>query len=205
MTPPCSIFFSHTKFLKEEKSISIFIRSKKIKMFSDLFVEEDEQPPEATATGSGAAARKALAKPPEERASCGFMGLKVIYLTYYMQSLNFIFLAQNQGATCYLNSLLQVLYMTPELREGLYQLDPYELGYEDGNQADNSLATAAQGTEPDENLLNQLLSMSLNEAGVVKSLLATKNSSFDAALEYYFQHEQDDGFLVTLGTCVLTH
>lgn len=26
----------------------------------------------------------------------------------------------NQGATCYLNSLIQTLYMTPELRKGLY-------------------------------------------------------------------------------------
>ena len=88
--------------------------------------------------------------------------------------------------------------MTPELREGLYQLDPYELGYEDGNNKDTS-PPAAQGLEPDENLLNQLLSMSLNEAGLIKSLLATKNLSFDAALEYYFQHEHDNGFLVNLG------
>lgn len=89
--------------------------------------------------------------------------------------------------------------MTPELREGLYQLDPYELGYEDNDTKDNSPRTAAQGPEPDDNLLNQLLSMSLNEAGIIKSLLATKNSSFDAALEYYFQHEQDDGFLISVG------
>jgi|LauGreStaDraftv2_3_1035109.scaffolds.fasta_scaffold90131_1 hypothetical protein len=89
--------------------------------------------------------------------------------------------------------------MTPELREGLYQLDPYELGYEDDDTKDNSPRTTAQGPEPDDNLLNQLLSMSLNEAGIIKSLLATKNSSFDAALEYYFQHEQDDGFLICVG------
>ncbi len=32
----------------------------------------------------------------------------------------------NQGATCYMNSLLQTLYMTPEFRIGLYnwQYDP---------------------------------------------------------------------------------
>jgi len=38
-----------------------------------------------------------------ERASCGFAGLK------------------NQGATCYLNSLLQSYYMTPRLREALFR------------------------------------------------------------------------------------
>ena len=27
----------------------------------------------------------------------------------------------NQGATCYLNSLLQALFMTPEVREALYE------------------------------------------------------------------------------------
>ena len=32
----------------------------------------------------------------------------------------------NQGATCYLNSLLQTLYMAPEFRRGVYewQYDP---------------------------------------------------------------------------------
>jgi hypothetical protein len=33
-----------------------------------------------------------------------------------------------RGATCYLNSLLQAMYMTPELRRGLYAIDPEELG-----------------------------------------------------------------------------
>lgn len=28
---------------------------------------------------------------------------------------------QNQGATCYLNSLIQSLYMTPEFRRGIYK------------------------------------------------------------------------------------
>lgn len=37
----------------------------------------------------------------------------------------------NQGATCYLNSLLQSFYFTPELREGLYQLNEKELGIDD--------------------------------------------------------------------------
>jgi len=35
---------------------------------------------------------------------------------------------KNQGATCYLNSLLQVLYLTPEFRRMIYKIPrPYEL------------------------------------------------------------------------------
>ncbi len=33
-----------------------------------------------------------------------------------------------RGATCYLNSLLQAMYMTPELRGALYQVNPSRLG-----------------------------------------------------------------------------
>lgn len=41
----------------------------------------------------------------EPRSETGFVGLK------------------NQGATCYLNSLIQLMYLTPELRTGLYSID----------------------------------------------------------------------------------
>ena len=33
----------------------------------------------------------------------------------------------NQGNTCYMNSLLQALHLTPELRAGIYALSPAEL------------------------------------------------------------------------------
>ena len=33
----------------------------------------------------------------------------------------------NQGATCYLNSLIQTLYMSPEFREAVYQYEPNNL------------------------------------------------------------------------------
>ncbi len=51
-----------------------------------------------------------MKRPPSQRASSGFVGL------------------QNQGATCYLNSLIQSLFMTPELRRGLFAVDPVDLG-----------------------------------------------------------------------------
>ena len=35
---------------------------------------------------------------------------------------------ENQGATCYLNSLLQSLYMSPEFRRGIYAVNPEDLG-----------------------------------------------------------------------------
>eukprot|EP00475_Leptophrys_vorax_P005152 TRINITY_DN13100_c0_g2_i1.p1 TRINITY_DN13100_c0_g2~~TRINITY_DN13100_c0_g2_i1.p1 ORF type:complete len:769 (-),score=208.22 TRINITY_DN13100_c0_g2_i1:1412-3718(-) len=35
----------------------------------------------------------------------------------------------NQGATCYMNSLLQTLYMTPSFRHALYQLTAEDLGH----------------------------------------------------------------------------
>lgn len=47
--------------------------------------------------------------PKEPRSLCRFVGL------------------ENQGATCYLNSLLQSLYFIPEFRSGLYAINPLEL------------------------------------------------------------------------------
>ena len=43
---------------------------------------------------------------------------------------------RNQGATCYLNSLLQACYMTPEFRGGLYSVDPGELNVQNWNAED---------------------------------------------------------------------
>nr|CAB3267560.1 ubiquitin carboxyl-terminal hydrolase 40 [Phallusia mammillata] len=51
-----------------------------------------------------------IEQPPNSRESRNLIGIK------------------NQGATCYLNSLLQTLFLTPEFREALFKLGPEELG-----------------------------------------------------------------------------
>ncbi|XP_033761704.1 ubiquitin carboxyl-terminal hydrolase 40-like [Pecten maximus] len=48
--------------------------------------------------------------PPRPRVQCGLAGIR------------------NQGATCYLNSLLQTLFLTPEFREALFDLGDDDLG-----------------------------------------------------------------------------
>jgi len=56
-------------------------------------------------------------KPNNPRAQVGFAGL------------------ENGKAICYLNSLLQTLYMTPDFRSNLYSLTPEQLGITQNNPA----------------------------------------------------------------------
>ena len=84
-------------------------------MFGNLF--EDD----TSGTGAHAPSKthhSGLRQPEEVRQPGGFMGLR------------------NQGATCYLNSLLQACYMTPEFRGGLYSVDPSELNVQNWNAED---------------------------------------------------------------------
>ncbi|CAI9727683.1 ubiquitin carboxyl-terminal hydrolase 40-like [Octopus vulgaris] len=94
-------------------------------MFGNLFDEESYQNPQETHTPnqqhiscsggstSGDTELKApsvTSPPPLARPQCRLAGLG------------------NQGATCYLNSLLQTLFLTPEFRESLFSLGENELG-----------------------------------------------------------------------------
>lgn len=54
-----------------------------------------------------------------------------------------------RGATCYLNSLLQAMFMTPELRAGLYAIPPDDLGLEvqEAREAAAAAAEASKGSD----------------------------------------------------------
>lgn len=76
-------------------------------MFGELFGDMDVEVVGDTATSSSSngnlykydSAGARIPRPKPRRPLHGFVGL------------------DNQGATCYLNSLIQALYMTPELRQ----------------------------------------------------------------------------------------
>ncbi|XP_052226207.1 ubiquitin carboxyl-terminal hydrolase 40-like isoform X2 [Dreissena polymorpha] len=75
-------------------------------LFGNLF--EDNEKFSGVETTSGP--KVGITPPPRRRPQCQLCGI------------------ENQGATCYLNSLLQTLLYTPEFREGLFSLSEEELG-----------------------------------------------------------------------------
>lgn len=80
-------------------------------MTGNIFEEEDSTyGPTSQPNGFQSFKRTRLPLEAQPRADSGFVGL------------------QNQGMTCYLNSLLQTMFLTPELRAGLYQVPVEDLG-----------------------------------------------------------------------------
>ncbi|XP_060066969.1 ubiquitin carboxyl-terminal hydrolase 40-like [Ylistrum balloti] len=77
-------------------------------MLAGLFGEE--QVGSALPSESKQVNKSTVPCPPRPRIQCGLAGIR------------------NQGATCYLNSLLQTLFLTPEFREALFDLGDEELG-----------------------------------------------------------------------------
>eukprot|EP00903_Cladosiphon_okamuranus_P007249 g7034.t2 len=150
-------------------------------MFNNMFEEIGDPTPAAQQ------AEEALG-----RAESGFVGL------------------DNQGATCYLNALLQAIYMTPELRHGLYAVDPKDLGgdkYEAEREQDRENEKARLAKErarlkkhqkegrmqPDPEIVKGLLEM-FSENGARRAALKTNNKGFEAALEWALQHSEDKDF-----------
>ena len=78
-------------------------------MFGNLFGNDDGKDGSA-AVAAVVGGKVHLRQPPEPRNETNLMGLN------------------NQGATCYLNALLQSMFMTPELRNAIFRMDPNELG-----------------------------------------------------------------------------
>eukprot|EP00467_Chlorarachnion_reptans_P025390 CAMPEP_0114531470 /NCGR_PEP_ID=MMETSP0109-20121206/26081_1 /TAXON_ID=29199 /ORGANISM="Chlorarachnion reptans, Strain CCCM449" /LENGTH=1498 /DNA_ID=CAMNT_0001714333 /DNA_START=115 /DNA_END=4611 /DNA_ORIENTATION=+ len=84
----------------------------------------------------------------------------------------------NQGATCYLNSLIQTMYMTPKLREALYSLTDEELGAEFIDQDDG----------PAQHDVDALTAMGFPESSVIKAL--TKHpGDRENAMEWLFTYD----------------
>lgn len=73
-------------------------------MFGSLFEAEEDESEHEISGASGVTNQAKLSCPPELRGLTGICGL------------------QNQGATCYLNSLLQTLFFTPEFRGNIFSL-----------------------------------------------------------------------------------
>jgi hypothetical protein len=64
------------------------------------------------------------------RSAGGYGGITYGSSYYYTKSETGLVGLSNQGATCYLNSLLQSLFMTYELRHGIYQWEYNDAKYE---------------------------------------------------------------------------
>ncbi|XP_039249440.2 ubiquitin carboxyl-terminal hydrolase 40-like [Styela clava] len=79
-------------------------------MFGNMFEEPEMEEEKGKASSPAKINGSKVEAPPPGRGETGFCGIK------------------NQGATCYLNSLIQTLLLTPELREELFRLGPDELG-----------------------------------------------------------------------------
>ena len=75
-------------------------------MFRQPGDEDYEEADDATVVPEAVNITSKLKAPPKPRCGTGFVGLK------------------NQGATCYMNSLLQAQFMTPEFRNFIFQFDP---------------------------------------------------------------------------------
>uniref|UniRef100_H2Z534 USP domain-containing protein n=1 Tax=Ciona savignyi TaxID=51511 RepID=H2Z534_CIOSA len=91
-----------------------------MKMFGTLF-EDDSNMATVTAKPVHLVNGKAIDEPPVERSPQSLVGIK------------------NQGATCYLNSLLQTLFLTPEFREQLFNIGSDELGITGLNKKDGKV------------------------------------------------------------------
>jgi len=142
-------------------------------LFKDAAAGEAGQPGRTPTT------MVSVPKPPDVRNASNLVGL------------------DNQGATCYLNSLLQAMFFTPELRFGLFRLDPEnDLGAdvmdeEEQAKKEEKKEPAAGGAsdEADENMVTLMADMGIDAAEARVALTAVKNQGVSQAMEYLFTNE----------------
>lgn len=88
----------------------------------NFFGDDDDDAPVQAPSSS----KKTTSQPvADQRPSSNFVGL----MNQYVETTSFLYLFV-RGATCYLNSLLQALYMTSEFRQGIYDLVPDQIEQE---------------------------------------------------------------------------
>jgi len=75
----------------------------------------------------------------------------------------------NQGATCYLNSLIQTLYMTPDFRKSIYELTPDDLGLQK--------VEVEEVVTVDNEKKQNLVGMGFDEKKAIASLIKFPNSN----------------------------
>ena len=85
------------------------------------------------------------------------------------------------------------MYMTPELRSGLFNVDPKELGVQflDDCLQQRSDAIALGIIEPDEALLEQLRDFGVEDNMSKRALVAVKNAGVMEAMDYIDRHEKE--------------
>jgi len=98
---------NHLIFILWRKLFSLFTKKlHQIIMFASLFEENEDGEDNSQDASVFTSPSSHLNSPAPGRNASGFVGL------------------ENQGATCYMNSLLQAWFMTPEIRGALYSLSP---------------------------------------------------------------------------------
>lgn len=146
-------------------------------MLHDMFNDGMDDGDHANANSHGCDARKLL-KPVDHRNRFGFVGL------------------ENQGATCYLNALLQVCYMTPELRYGLYSIDPSVLGAMEDGEAKVPEPEFPKKIKAKENpamhpLVQEIVAMGFNEILARDAVQKTGGRSIEDAVMFAMDHAED--------------
>jgi hypothetical protein len=105
------------------------------------------------------------------------------------------------------------MFMTPELRFGLYRLDPQELGFQyvrarmcgwlqakqtricmQYEEQLRSQQEGKSGSEPDDGIVQNLMKLGISENGSKRACLAVKNAGLDQAMEWAFEHSDDPIF-----------